>query len=96
MEFNGNIKKVSFDPSLQPLFDAMMAEKTIFSITFMKGLMNKDYPENDITLTDVNAEYYWQGGSCYTDKETGKEKWGDLVDTDQRSFYMSWVKSFIL
>lgn len=81
------------------LFDAMLAGKTIKSIICMKGMMNKNNPENDFTMTNVKAKSYWVG-------MTWSHQYGnnDLVDIEPQmvngekrdTFYINWVRSFEL
>lgn len=83
LEFN-------FESWLQPLFDAMQKGKTIKSITCMKGTMNKDHPELDFQIEEFIATNYWVAIGANAKINV------DLVDTNKRSFYMNWVRSFEL
>lgn len=90
----------NYTDTTRQLFDAMLAGKTIKSITCMKGSINKNNPERDFTLTNVKALHYWVGMGW--SEASGNV---DLVDIEPQqfdaesgcardSFYMNWVRSF--
>ena len=96
MEIHGNKEKFNYDASLQPLFDAMAAGKTITSLVCMLGTNNKDDRSKDCEIQNFVATSYWIGMSSnggidndyvYIDHE-GRE------DFQRPGFYMNWVLSY--
>jgi len=59
MDFHGKIEKVSFPPSLKPLFDAMLEGKTIKSVTCIGGTINESNRSKDFTIQDFKVTDYW-------------------------------------
>jgi len=93
MKIHGNLEKLNFDKSLQPLFDAMLAGKVITSVVCMGGSANKDDRSADFTITNFVASDYWVAMSSSGDKHFD---YVDLFlsDNPRNSFYMNWVLSY--
>lgn len=96
MHFYGDKSKINITPELEPLFQAMMADKPIASITIMAGEINKGDTSKDITMENVIATEYAQGMGSRFNEEKGIYEHYDYVDATPRNFYMSWVRSFTL
>jgi hypothetical protein len=96
MNFYGDKDKRNVSPELEPLFQAMMAGKSIASITIMRGEMNKGDTSKDITFKNVTASDYSVGFSSKFNEEKGTTERHDYVDATPQNFYMSWVRSFTL
>lgn len=90
--FSNGDEGYNFPKDLQPLFDAMTEGKTIKSITCMGGSANKDNREKDFIIENFVATDYYVG-FCMS----GNEKFDNVLDMrSEKSFYMSWVLSFII
>lgn len=88
--YNSSLIPFNFNPKMQPLFDAMVEGKTIKSIKCISGNINKEDPTKDFTIEKFVALEYTIGFS------SGPDGYHDYVETDKRSFYMNWVRSFEL
>jgi hypothetical protein len=96
MRINGDVNKRIYDPSLEPLFQALVTDQPIASITIMQGRINKDDTSKDIVLNNVVASDYWQGMGANYDSEKDAYVDNDFVDATPHNFYMDWVRSYTL
>ena len=87
----GDITQKNVSEENLPLFEALISGKTIPSITYMRGTMNKDNRELDITIENVKGEIYWV--------ELG---YSDGISVDyvhyskDEGFYLNWIVSYNL
>jgi len=96
---NEHNEAYNYAPELQPLFDAMVAGKTIKSITCMLGSMNKDKRADDFTIKEFYANTYFVAAQHNHDST---EKYDYVIVESQGEvnehevFYMNWVRDFEL
>lgn len=89
MKIHGNKEKFNYDASLQPLFDAMAAGKTITSVVCMAGSQHKDDRDFDFEIKNFVAVDYWIAMSSQGDNNF--DYVDGLPNNPRCSFYMNWV-----
>ena len=92
MEIHGDLSKLTIDPKLQPLFDAMKEGKRIKSITCMKGNINKDNRDKDFTIENVKATDFFIGYGISNNIAVHYI----VTNNPDESFYIGWVLNFEL
>lgn len=91
MIVNGNIEDNNVSEECLPLLQALLEGKTISSITYMHGSINKYNRALDITIENVKGEIYWVALGYSDDKPV------DYVHySNDKGFYMDWVISYKL
>ena len=91
MQFRNN-DTPTFEPRLEPLFDAMKAGKTISSVTLMYGTMNKNNRSKDTITRNFKATDYTAG--LQNSYEGEKFDFVHIDASDCNGFYMNWVVKF--